>query len=412
MDTLGNEVTAPPVDPPVLEGDAASPNYKVILATNASSPLQALTARREDLTIDAYPLGPHLVLQVFGSEDDLDEALTALLARDSVVRTVRAAGRLTLVLEENEADEEVIRLLADHSAHVVPPIRWARGEAQVTLLVSAAVDLRDVEALFPDARLLSKRVLAKGSRTRGALRSPLFLSSLTQKQAKALVAAFDAGYYDFPRRVTMEDVSQAQGAARSTFQEHLHKAEQHVVRSMLPFVRIRAAKSKGDAAGAGEALSLYSRFSGELGLYIQLEVLGNRVRRVKLARNPSPDAEPSHPYLEEILAHLRTGRGDLRDIPLDLQVGPFEREVLEFLRDLPRGETITYGEIARHLGRPRAARAVGRACARNPTPLLIPCHRVVPASGGLGNYTGEGGVQTKRKLLEREGALAPAGLKN
>ena len=411
MDAPRDTIAAALVDTPVLASEIASPNYKVVLATTAPSPLQALTARREDLTVDAYPLGPHLVLQAFGAEVDLDEAVSALQTEGSLMRSVRTKGRMTFVLEGGEAEEEVIRLLAAHDAHVVPPIRWVRGEAQVTLLVSKSADLRDVEALFPDARLLSKRVLAEGG-ARDALRSPLFLSSLTQKQAKALVAVFDAGYYNFPRRVTMEEVSQAQGAARSTFQEHLHKAERHVIRAMLPFVRIRAAESEGAVAGAGEALSLYSRFSGELGLYIQLEILGSRVQRVKLAREPSPEAEPSHPYLEQILAHLRTGRGDLRDIPLDLQVGPFEREVLEFLRDFPRGKTITYGEIARHLGRPRAARAVGRACARNPAPLVIPCHRVLPASGGLGHYTGEGGAQTKRKLLEREGALAPGGLGN
>ena len=409
MDTSAGEFTTAFVDPPILDNEAVSPNYKVVLATKAPSTLQTLTARREELTVDAYPLGPHLVLQAFGAEDDLDEAVAVLQARETLMRSVRAEGRMTFVLEGGNTEEEVIRLLADQAAQVVPPIRWARGEAHVTLLVGGAADLRDVKALFPNARLLSKRVLAGGSGARGALRSPLFLSSLTQKQAKALVAAFEAGYYDFPRRVTMEEVSRIQGAARSTFQEHLHKAEQHVTRAMLPFIRIRAAESE---LGAGDALSLYSRFSGELGLYVQLEVLGNRVRRVKLARERSPEAEPSHPYLERILSHLRTGRGDLRDIPLDLQVGPFEREVLEFLRDLPRGKTITYGEIARHLGRPRAARAVGRACARNPAPLVIPCHRVVPASGGLGNYTGEGGAQTKRKLLEREGALAPAGLGN
>lgn len=142
---------------------------------------------------------------------------------------------------------------------------------------------------------------------------------------------------------------------------------------------------------------------------MQLEVLGSRVRRVRLAREPLPQAGSEHPYLERILEHLRTGKGDLRDIPLDLQVGPFEREVLEFLRDLPRGKTITYGEIARHVGRPKASRAVGRACARNPALLVIPCHRVVPASGGVGRYGGEGGAQTKRKLLEGEGAVVPPG---
>ncbi|MFQ5919333.1 MAG: methylated-DNA--[protein]-cysteine S-methyltransferase [Thermoplasmata archaeon] len=409
MTARRDPTTGPFVEPSGLNAQAGSPAFKVVLGTSTPSTLQSLTARREDLTVEAYPMSPHLVLQVFGPEDDLDDATTVLQKRASLMHSIRGGGRITFVLEGGEAADEVIRLLADHAAHVVPPVRWTRGEAHVTLLVEEAVDLREVEALFPDGRLLSKRPLAKRGRAQDALRSPLFLTSLTQRQAAALATAFDAGYYDFPRRVTMEEVSQAHGMARSTLQEHLHKAEQHIIRAMLPFVRIRAAASGGVEAAAGEALSLYSRFSSELGLYVQLEVLGQRVRRVKLARDASRDAESSHPYLEKILEHLRTGKGDLRDIPLDLQVGPFEREVLEYLRTLRRGRTVTYGEIAQHLGRPRAARAVGRACARNPVPLVIPCHRVVPASGGLGNYSGEGGTQTKRTLLEREGAITAEG---
>ncbi len=92
--------------------------------------------------------------------------------------------------------------------------------------------------------------------------------------------------------------------------------------------------------------------------------------------------------------------------PVDLaRVGPFEREVLAALRRIPAGQVRTYREIARALGEPGAARAVGAACARNPLPLLIPCHRVVRSDGGLGGYSLRGGVDLKRRLLEAEGAL-------
>lgn len=92
--------------------------------------------------------------------------------------------------------------------------------------------------------------------------------------------------------------------------------------------------------------------------------------------------------------------------PVDLaRVGPFEREVLEALRRIPAGQVRTYRDIARGLGEPGAARAVGAACARNPLPLLIPCHRVVRADGTLGGYSLQGGVDLKRRLLQREGAL-------
>jgi methylated-DNA-[protein]-cysteine S-methyltransferase len=88
------------------------------------------------------------------------------------------------------------------------------------------------------------------------------------------------------------------------------------------------------------------------------------------------------------------------------RVGPFEREVLHALLRIPAGQVRTYGEIARAVGEPGAARAVGTACARNPLPLLIPCHRVVRSDGGLGGYSMRGGVDLKRQLLESEGALA------
>jgi methylated-DNA-[protein]-cysteine S-methyltransferase len=93
-------------------------------------------------------------------------------------------------------------------------------------------------------------------------------------------------------------------------------------------------------------------------------------------------------------------------VPLDLPVSGFEREVLEMLRTIPPGEVMTYGEIARRLGRPKAVRAVGNACAKNPAVVVVPCHRVVPSSGGIGNYSGSGGPSTKVKLLEKEGAMA------
>ena len=92
--------------------------------------------------------------------------------------------------------------------------------------------------------------------------------------------------------------------------------------------------------------------------------------------------------------------------PVDLtRVGPFERDVLAVLRRIPAGAVKTYGEVAKAVGQPGAARAVGAACARNPLPLLIPCHRVVRSDGGLGGYSLRGGVGLKRRLLEAEGAL-------
>ena len=85
-----------------------------------------------------------------------------------------------------------------------------------------------------------------------------------------------------------------------------------------------------------------------------------------------------------------------------LGVTTFHRRVLEECCRVPAGETITYGELARRVGSPAAARAVGGAMARNRWPLLIPCHRVLGSTGKLTGYSGVGGVETKRRLLELE----------
>jgi len=87
--------------------------------------------------------------------------------------------------------------------------------------------------------------------------------------------------------------------------------------------------------------------------------------------------------------------------PLDLSGGTtFQRKVWEALRQIPAGRTKSYGQLAAALGRPGAARAVGSACGANPIPLLIPCHRVLAAGGGLGGFSG--GLHWKRQLLARE----------
>jgi methylated-DNA-[protein]-cysteine S-methyltransferase len=98
------------------------------------------------------------------------------------------------------------------------------------------------------------------------------------------------------------------------------------------------------------------------------------------------------------------------DVDVDLSgvTGPFRRTVLETLRrEVPWGETVTYGELAAMAGRPRAARAVGTAMASNPVPLVVPCHRVL-AADGLGGYGGvDGRPHLKRALLALEGVHVP-----
>jgi AraC family transcriptional regulator of adaptative response/methylated-DNA-[protein]-cysteine methyltransferase len=100
------------------------------------------------------------------------------------------------------------------------------------------------------------------------------------------------------------------------------------------------------------------------------------------------------------LAGYFAGRRQAFGFPLDLAGTPFERAVWAALRSIPYGRTATYGEIARSVGRPHAARAVGCANGRNPLAIVVPCHRVVQQDGGLRGYGG--GLRRKRFLLDLE----------
>lgn len=108
-------------------------------------------------------------------------------------------------------------------------------------------------------------------------------------------------------------------------------------------------------------------------------------------------------WVRAIVAHL-AGREPHLDLPLDVRATAFQWRVWQELRAIPRGETRSYAEVARAIGRPGAARAVARACATNPTALIVPCHRVVPQAGGTGGY--RWGRERKARLLESEAASA------
>jgi methylated-DNA-[protein]-cysteine S-methyltransferase len=98
-------------------------------------------------------------------------------------------------------------------------------------------------------------------------------------------------------------------------------------------------------------------------------------------------------------------RVDFSDLPVDLgTLPPFRQKVLNAVRSLRYGDISTYGQVAFLCESPRAARAVGGALASNPIPVVIPCHRVVAADGGLTGFSAPGGTDTKRTLLKMEGA--------
>lgn len=116
-----------------------------------------------------------------------------------------------------------------------------------------------------------------------------------------------------------------------------------------------------------------------------------------------------------IEAFIAGDLGALDDLPLDLDDRPaWDRQVLEAVRGIPPGATVSYGGVARMISKPGAARAVGGAVGRNPVGLAIPCHRVIAGDGSLGGYGGgwwggrQAGLELKRELLAREGVLLSA----
>src|ERR1039457_579867 len=105
------------------------------------------------------------------------------------------------------------------------------------------------------------------------------------------------------------------------------------------------------------------------------------------------------PYLQPLLASLR-GENATIDLPLDVRATAFQKKVWDALREIPAGETLSYSEVARAIGDPKAVRAVATACASNPVALAVPCHRVVRRDGELAGY--RWGIERKKKLLEQE----------
>jgi len=121
------------------------------------------------------------------------------------------------------------------------------------------------------------------------------------------------------------------------------------------------------------------------------------------------DGVPVPPFVREaidgMVAVMAGVARDLRDVPIDdRSVDPFRREVYAATREIGPGTTRSYGEVARSIGYPNGARDVGAALARNPFPIIVPCHRVVAANGALTGFSAPGGLATKRRMLELEGA--------
>ena len=152
-------------------------------------------------------------------------------------------------------------------------------------------------------------------------------------------------------------------------------------------------------------LLFYDSPIGRLGLMGE----GDELISLALPYQPVPMiVERETPVLREAKRQLDAYfSGKLRqfDLPLHLEGTPFRLKVWEQLRQIPHGQVISYGELARRVGQPGASRAVGGANRHNPIAIIVPCHRVIAADGTLGGYSGncDGSAQIKRALLKLEG---------
>ncbi|MBN1176733.1 MAG: methylated-DNA--[protein]-cysteine S-methyltransferase [Dehalococcoidales bacterium] len=123
----------------------------------------------------------------------------------------------------------------------------------------------------------------------------------------------------------------------------------------------------------------------------------------KILEPAVPSPQSFQDLIERLRLYFKGNRVEFKD-RLDFSgATPFQREVWESARKIPYGETRSYGWLAGKIGKPQAARAVGQALGRNPFPVIVPCHRVLAADGGLGGFSG--GIEMKRYLLSLEGVV-------
>ncbi len=154
-----------------------------------------------------------------------------------------------------------------------------------------------------------------------------------------------------------------------------------------------------EACASGEGVCLLE--------FADRRMLPAQWRRIEARFGPVPDDASAHPHLDALARQLREYfAGKRRDfaVPLALAGTPFQERVWRRLLDVPYGETISYDELARRTGCEGGQRAVGRANGDNRLAVVVPCHRVVRADGGLGGYGG--GLERKRRLLELESGAA------
>lgn len=133
-----------------------------------------------------------------------------------------------------------------------------------------------------------------------------------------------------------------------------------------------------------------------LGCYLLVQRSGKRIKRIYFSSEPPGQSS----QLAEMIADYLAGRAPCPEVELETaDLTDYQKRIFALVREIPRGETLTYSQVAELAGQPRAARAVGRAMASNPFAIVVPCHRVV-ARAGLGGY--RFGLEIKKRLLGQE----------
>jgi AraC family transcriptional regulator of adaptative response/methylated-DNA-[protein]-cysteine methyltransferase len=298
--------------------------------------------------------------QFFKSADEAERAGFRACRRCHPRRANRPDPRVALVLEAcrtmQSADEEPLRL--------------------ATLAARARMSPFHFHRLFRKITGLSPRQFAEAWRVREFRRSVRGGASVT-------TALYDAGFGSSSR--LYEKAASHLGMTPATYRQGGTGAEIHFTIAPCPLGRLLVAGTRRGicAVRLGDS---------------EQEVLASLRKEFPAAKISGANPRLRR-WLEAILRHL-DGRMPHLDLPLDIRATAFQRRVWQELRRIPYGATRSYREVAWRIGRPRAARAVARACASNPAALVIPCHRVVRASGEAGGY--RWGRERKQLLLEHE----------
>jgi AraC family transcriptional regulator, regulatory protein of adaptative response / methylated-DNA-[protein]-cysteine methyltransferase len=263
----------------------------------------------------------------------------------------------------------------------------ADGDERLTLsslAVAARMSSHQLEHAFRTVMGITPRQYADAQRMRG-------LKSRLRKGDDVTTALYQAGfssssrlYERAPSQLGMTPAAYGRGGARMTIRYA-------IADSPLGQLLVGATERGISAVYLGDSDAVLTG------------VLQKEYPRAQLLPDDDGSRRKLGQWVKQIVEHLR-GREPHLDLPTDVRATAFQRRVWEELRKIPYGFTRTYTQVARAIGRPSAVRAVARACATNPTAVVVPCHRVVREDGKLAGY--RWGIEHKEKLLETESAVA------